>query len=344
MQIPLSLVPDYKSETAGYIIEKLNEKTIQYYDSIEQFCNFDLPQTKGQAEWNQTFLELYIFPLPFDAFKFKEFYSSNFFKNTAYRFYQNIEVNLADGKEPEINKQVAINLGFNSIYSSERSLIIRPLNEHNLIYKSTTAELFENGNFKFLIPLMEFNAENIPKKYSNSNTLNFLLDKYSPYETYDEYRHYTYPRNQNFEPSKISKRISSDFVKHIKFIDGAELILRILIIISQFKSILSDNDFNFQTKFGFRAKITDCWRKFVFFDDDDYLEKIKLYNIPLSPKSSIEIPKFTRGDLYVIDLSDDHVFFLISKFILEGIGLPDSQDINFGKIVTEALDWINKQQ
>jgi len=48
-----------------YIIEKLNEKASLYYASIERFCNFDLPKTKGQAEWDQAYLELYLFSLLF---------------------------------------------------------------------------------------------------------------------------------------------------------------------------------------------------------------------------------------------------------------------------------------
>ncbi|HXS37860.1 MAG TPA: ATP-binding protein [Flavipsychrobacter sp.] len=71
-----------------YIIEKLNEKTSSYYQSIEHFSNFKLTQTRGQSDWNQTYLELYLFPLPFDNFFFKQFSTSEFFKEVAIRFYQ----------------------------------------------------------------------------------------------------------------------------------------------------------------------------------------------------------------------------------------------------------------
>ena len=326
-----------------YIIEKLNEKTTDYYESIERFCNFDLAETKGQSDWNQTYLELYLFPTPFDNFEFKDFYSSQFFKNVASRFYQNIKVDFSE-EDPDNNFQAEINLGFNSIYSSEGSLIIRPINEHNLIYKSTTVELFENGNLKFLIPLVEFTTKNIPEAYVHSNTINYLLDKYSPFETVEQFESGFYPGSQDYQLPPITRRSSTDFVNHIKFIDGAELILRILIIVSKYKSILSDNEFDFNTEIGFRAKITDCWRKFIFFDDDNYLEKIKLYNIPLSPKNDIEIPEFRKGNAYTTDLSKEGAYFLISKFIMEGIGLPDSQDINYVKIITQALRKIRDQQ
>jgi hypothetical protein len=60
-----------------------------------------------------------------------------------------------------------------------------------------------------------------------------------------------------------------------------------------YKSALEVNNLNFQ-RIGFRAKITDCWRKFVFFDNDDYFDKLKLYNIPLFPKSEIEITNLKK--------------------------------------------------
>jgi hypothetical protein len=310
-----------------YVIEKLNEKTENYYKSIERFSKFNLPETKGQADWNQTYLELYLFPLPFNEFKFKNFYSSDFFRNVAVRFYQNAQFtfNSVEGKS------VSLNLGFNSIYSSERSIIIRPLSDNNLIYKSTTVELFDNGNLKFLIPLYEFNTHNIPEHYANSNTIEYLLNKYSPYDTF-------YDSDYIEVNKKTLRRSDTDFVNHVKFIDGHELILTIMIMVTKYKSILEDNDFDFKNEIGFRAKITDCWRKFVFFDNDDYLEKLKLYNIPLSPKSEIEIPEFKNGNNYVIDLSENYSFIDIARNIMEGIGLPDSQTIEYYEIINKAFE------
>lgn len=318
-----------------YIIEKLNEKTNDYYQAIQRFTVFDLPQTKGQSEWNQTYLELYLFPLPFGSFHFKEFYTSDFFQKVAARFYQNVEVDVKlDESETII---VPLNLGFNSIFSSERSLIIRPLNEKNLIYKSTTVELMENGNLKFLMPLYEFSSNNIPKHYEGSKTLKYLLNQYSPYETVEQFVGYPRIVRPELKLPSITRRKETDFVNHIKFIDGTELLLSMLVIISKYKAVLKDNDFDLSNEIGFRAKISDCWRKFVFFDSEDYLEKIKRYNIPLSPKRGIEIPEFRKGNGYKIALDNDYDYFQIAKFILEGIGLPDSHSMNFADILKNGF-------
>jgi hypothetical protein len=309
---------------------------------IEQFSTFNLPQTSEQSNWNQTYLELYLFPLPFDNFKFKNFYESDFFKQVALRFYQNLNLSFDNDN---LQSVISLNLGFNSIYSSSESLIIRPLSDNNLIYKSTTLELFENGNLKFLIPLNEFSTENIPQKYSKSKTIEYLLDKYSPNETVSQ--GLMMNRSSKIPYSSlptITRRKKNDSVNHIKFIDGVELISTILILISKYEAILNDNDFRMDTEIGFRARVTDCWRKFVFFDDDEYLEKLKLYNIPLSPKSKIEIPIFKNGISYKTNLSIGGSYLQIARFILEGIGLPDDDTIDFTKIVIKDFEFRNKEQ
>lgn len=326
-----------------YIIEKLNEKTENYYDSIERFSNFDLPETKGQGDWNQTYLELYLFPLPFNNFQFKEFYSSNFFKNIASRFYNGVTLNHTSD---ETENSIDLNLNFNSVYSSERSIIIRPLKESNLIYKSTTVELFDNGNLKFLIPIFEFKTDDIPSHYKNSKTIEYILDKYSPHQN-DDFD-YNYNAFEIKYPKPIKglnqSRTKTDFTNHIKFIDGHEIVLTMILITSIYRGILEDNDFDFTNDIGFRARITDCWRKFIFFDNDDYLEKLKLYNIPLTPKNEIEIPEFRKGHAYTVDLSEEYSFITLAKFIMEGIGLPDSDSIKFNEIIEKSIARFKKDK
>ena len=248
------------------------------------------------------------------------------------RFYQNVEsvFERKDGTKTELN----LNLGFNSIYSSQDSLIIRPLNDDNLIYKTTTAELFRNGGLKFLIPLGEFNINHVPKYYEGSEVINYLKDKYSPYETkiFNDYYGHLGNKGANYRERK-----DTNFVRHINMIDGAELIYCLLIVITKYRAILEDNEFDINSEIGFRARITDTWRKFVFFDNIDYLEKLKLYNLPLAPKKDLEVPSFIKGNYYEIDISEQYSFFHIARMILDAIGLPDSSTIQFADIINDSL-------
>ena len=318
-----------------YIIEKLSEKANEYYEAIERFCDMDYGETKGQSESNQSYLELYLFPLPYNEFRFKNFFTTDFFKQVAVRFYQNVDCVFQNEKSEDVC--IPLNLGFNSIYSSQNSLIIRPLKDENIIYKTTTAELFINGGLKFLIPLFEFDIKHIPKYYKDSDIIAYLQDKYSPYETKEQIDFYMH-KSLNQKPRQVTSRKETDFVNHIRMIDGAELIYDLMIILSKYRAILEDSEFDLRTEIGFRAKITDTWRKFVFFDDVDYLEKIKLFNLPIAPKNLVEVPRFIKGNYYTLDMCKETPFFTIAMSILDAIGLPDSSTIKFTDIINNGIN------
>jgi hypothetical protein len=319
-----------------YIIEKLTEKTNEYYESIERFCNIDYGETKGQSESNQSYLELYLFPLPFNDFHFEKFFSTDFFRQVAIKFYQSVEC-VFESQSGE-KKNIPLNLGFNSIYSSQNSLIVRPIKNENIIYKTTTAELFINGGLKFLIPLYEFDLSCVPKHYKDSPVIDYLRDKYSPNETVKKLNlRYSYED----EPAEITRRKETDFTRHIKMIDGAEFIYVLLIIISKYRAILEDSKFDLNSEIAYRARVTNTWRKFVFFDNSDYLEKIKLFNLPIVPKTELEVPRFIKGNYYKLDVGEQASFFSIARTILDAIGLPDASTIKFADIITDGLKKYN---
>ena len=111
-----------------------------------------------------------------------------------------------------------------------------------------------------------------------------------------------------------------------------------MIILSKYRAILEDSEFDLRTEIGFRAKITDTWRKFVFFDDVDYLEKIKLFNLPIAPKNLVEVPRFIKGNYYTLDMCKETPFFTIAMSILDAIGLPDSSTIKFTDIINNGIN------
>jgi len=314
-----------------YIIEKLQEKSKDYYKKIERFCEMDLGETKGQSDWNLSALELYLFPLPYDGFKFENFHTSDFFKSVPSSFYGKTTLTIEDQK-------AYLDLGFNSFYSSEDSYLIRDLHEKNLIYKTTTVEIFKNGNLKFWFPMSEFKIDNIPKNFKGSEIMEYLEEKYYPSEIIKEPLYNSglgIPNDDQY--IDVSRKRDTDFSNHVKMIDGFYIIISIFLIITQYRDLLKSNKFKMEDPIGFRIRIDECWRKFVIFDNADYLDKIKTYNIPLSPKNSLEIPEFVNGDYYTIDISDDYSFFTIAKFILEGIGLPDASSIKYFEILKDGI-------
>jgi hypothetical protein len=274
-----------------YILEKLKEKTDLYIQGIEDFCHIDLAETRGQADSDQPYLELYLYPIPFNGYYFTDFYESDFFEYLSSVFYDNsVTIN---------ENNLSLGMNFNSILCSNGSIIIRSLNKNNLIYKGMTVELFANGGLKFLCPLSTFSLNSVPKYYENSAIIDYLRNEYDAYST--------------------------DLETHMKMIDGTDIIYTIMILITKYQKILQH--FGCQLDLRYRAKLTGMWRKFVFIDSANYLEKIKLYNIPCSPKDEIEMPQFANGYSYEL-IKDDFSFLFLAKDILLGIGLPNAASVD----------------
>ncbi len=313
-----------------YILEKMHEKAKIYKDQIDRFCQIDYAETIGQGENDQAYLELYLFPVPYNDFFFEGFFESNFFNSVAEKFFNGMSFTLED--QGEIHK-TRLGLRFNSIYSSFDSLIIRPLNDDNLIYKGTTVELFRNGNLKLLVPLYQFNLKQIPSDYLESEVINYLLERFSPYEKGTEY-----PANtlHNFEPYESNNRRQSNFVDWFRLIDGHQMILVILFITKIYQSLLEENNYEKENKIGFRARISNCWRKIVFFDNQKFLSSIKKYNIPATPKNEIEIPNFRNGN-HLSFLQEQYVFIHMCEAIFEGIGIPRDQKIDYLDILKTSI-------
>lgn len=324
-----------------YIIEKLNEKTQAYIKSIEEFSQTnDYGQTKGQSDSNNSFLELYLFPKPFNNFLFKDFFKSSFFESVANHFYGdvNCEIDLGD------RQSIPLNIGFNSIYITNDSIIVRPLSENNLIYKGTSIELFRNGNLKLIRPLHDFGINDTPKYFENSDVIKYLWKKFvneeeeEVEENENDDFHFSYPYI-NYK----SQKQHNDFTNHIRFIDGGDIILFLMIIISQYEKILEENGYDMSQKIGFRARVNNTWRKFIFFDNEKYLQNIKKYNIPLIPKTDIELPKFEDGKSYNLILNEEiHPFITVAGIILNGIGLPDIMSLNYIELLINSLKRFNK--
>lgn len=316
-----------------YIIEKMNEKAQQYNASIEDFSQFELGETKGEADSNLSQLELFLFPKPFGYENFKDFHKTSFFEMVSECFFNGNEFSFELGEEKKV---IRITMGFNSIYTTNDSIVIRAINSKNMIFKTPTIELFRNGNLKATVPIFDFGPKNIPDHYENSLVLKYLLDKHFPEGDVPQYgRNYLSRIDPNLPP--IRQRVENDFSRHIRFIDGGSLVLSIMMIVTIYEKILQDGGFNMSIPLGMRTRITNVWRKFVFFEGKDYLDKIKRYNIPLIPKSELEIPAFKNGSNYEFRFDEGSLAFLISTFILHGIGIPDPEGISYKELIKSAV-------
>jgi hypothetical protein len=315
-----------------FILERLYDKKSEYINKIERFSTFELGETRGEDESEVPNVEFYLFPIPYNHFSFKAFNSSSFFNKVKDIFFRGITIDEADK-----NKSTTYGVGLNSIYTSQKSLIIRNITDENMIYKTKTVELFENGNLKFSSPIHEFTSNEIPFDYKDTEIMKYLKDKYHPHVEIDVPNPLAKNRFHSW-----SGRPETPFATNVRMIHGEDLLALIFYIYTTYSNLLIQSNFNTDNKIGMRIKINNCWRRFVVFDNKTYLDKIKEYNLPLNPKTEIEIPEFVNGDLYLIDIRDNKHFHHIPMILLRGIGLPDSQSLKYDEIFTMSMEKVRK--
>ena len=306
-----------------YIIQKLTEKADGYYDKINNFCRIDYHQSDIQHKTNQAFIELYLFPIPFGTFEFKDFDESIFFEKVVKIFGQGASIKFTNPENVEI-ASIGMNMNFNAFTTSSESIIVRSIREDTIMHKGMSIELFQNGNIKFHMPINEFDFKNTPDHYKNSPVIDFLKSKYPQ----TDYASIHFPREKK----------ESEFIANSKMLDGGALLMSIFILGEQIKTFFESSEFDLKkNQFGFRARVTGLWRKFIFFDDLTYLEKLKHFNIPISAKEEIAIPSTEKREYYTLNLSKQYQFLPLGIWILQGIGVPNLSSEEISKIFTHIL-------
>lgn len=64
----------------------------------------------------------------------------------------------------------------------------------------------------------------------------------------------------------------------------------------------------------------------------------------MSPKDDIEIPTFTNGDSYKICIDEVLSEIEIAKYIIEGIGIPDSASLDYEEILGNSLKRFSEKK
>ncbi len=271
---------DPVKETNSYIIRKLFERVDLHRGRIEVFSNNTFFMPEWQVKEKKCFLEAYFYALPFDAFKFSDFFSNNFFD----KFRRNFsEPFIYEPDKP--NKQVKIL--FNNFYTSYNSYILRhiPINISPIVI-NLTLELFENGNLKMFIPVPNIS----PSIHTN----------------------YEFCNNDFWETliRKIKQRT-------FKVIDGHKFFVLFATLFNQYRKFLKEN--GFQNFLKARYKLSQTFGTLVYFDDGGYVDSLQR-NPPICIKQEIEIPEFNNGNLIPIDIEQDSAEISIMNVIFRSLG------------------------
>lgn len=258
------------------------------------------------------------------------FFTPEFFDLVAENFFNGMHLTLNDGG---IEYKMGLGLKLNSIHTSFDSLIIRSLADERIGNKGTTIELFRNGNMKFLFPVYHFGLNDVPDEYQNSVLIDYLLDRFSPFE------HGTVFSSNKFklEEYPTYDRKTSHFVENIKMVDGHQLALVLTYITKAYEVLLTNNGYDKNNLIGYKAKVSNVWQRMVFLDSEWLLDAIKKYNVSVAPKDDVEFPNFSSGKYLAINLSEYEGIDVCLE-VFEAIGFPREKSFNFMEVLKTSIE------
>lgn len=270
-----------------YSLQKLFERSKEFNLQIEHFSKNPFIKSLDQYQ-DQCTLEAYFYIPSSYGFEFDHFYSEEFFEEIKKNFTTDVKL------MEEVDASMTFK--FDNFYSNSSSYILRYLEPYDPLHLGLTIELFSNGNMKLILPLNEINLidnEYIPSSYKDSDNLKEFINVLN----------------------------SQTDMQSLKIIDGFITFLIIMALFNQYCKLLRNN--NFKGILKTRLKVLNCNRTILYFDDEEYINFIKVNNLPISLKSVIEIPNFLNGDAMSFNLTyGTHALIFVK--MAESLGVPIS--------------------
>lgn len=137
-----------------YQFEKLLDKQKNLKKRVTSFMDNEF---FFDDNFNQPYLEFYVYVNNNENILFEDFYSKEFFEELKENFNSNVQ--LAD----EFNVFASTN--FDNAYSSVNSYILRHIHDNNPLHTGFTLELFQEGHLKLIFPFNVYTNISLNNKY-----------------------------------------------------------------------------------------------------------------------------------------------------------------------------------
>lgn len=236
-----------------YLFEKLLDRRKDFDLNFNSFAQNEWGISNEQFEWNQPYLEFYVYLDNQDKVISVNFFSEKFFDEVSKNFSVSVPLFDSDILSPTIH--------FDNHYTSIDSHILRYIddNSQKSVNLGTTLELFMEGHFKLFLPF---------------STLDINHLNYSVYQNSFLYKYL----------------ISDDEKNLLKFIDLANSLWTFTIILEQYKRLLRKYDMNYDMYILINFK--NIWRTTPFLDDKEFFNFIHENKLPINLKSEVSLPLY----------------------------------------------------
>lgn len=262
---------DPVAEANIYVLDRLYEKSEKLQNEIVRFCQREIVTSK--AEENNSYLEVFLMPYPLNQVEIKDFYETGYVEKLKQTMNESTKIVFSD------NVQMGLQIPFNQLAASWKSIVFRQANPGFLWCVNLTFELFSNGNAKIIIPFI------------------FLTNK-------DEHDSPAW--------NKLISAFDGEDLSLFYVIDGHKALSVFVTLVQKYVDILRSQ--NWQGDILVAYRLDNTWRNILFFDSEAFVNHLINFGVPICQRKSGWIPRLEKRSI-INEMPKDGIFQL-SQFAL----------------------------
>jgi hypothetical protein len=265
-------------------LDKLFNRREKLLRQIDAFCQCKFQVSTWQDEFKTSWLELYLFPLPFASHSIKGFREEQFMEKVQDVFLKKkitidkTTAEFAFGELPTL---------LNSLQTTNNGILLRQFLDAHVHNKTHSMEFLHNGNMRMFVPLDSYTLS-AAETENNSKSIQYLLDRFMPYHTVKGADYYVL--GTELQGDDRYERRKSDFDTYVKLLDGEHMVWALIHALTMYRQFLKLTELPENLDIGYRIRISDLWRKMIIHKHDNYAEQLEKYNVPVCQYNEIEIP------------------------------------------------------
>jgi len=270
-------------ENDRYTIDALYQKAQEFREELEGFRRLDLSFTVGEAD--VPFLQMFVNPVPFNRSFIDDFFSKDNLRELMSQFNAKyaLEEEISGGKVSSSG-----NIKLDSLTTHHGGISLRYLEGQNLAYNGMTLIIDVFGNFKLLVPLPNYQPpDELPERYL-----------------------------------KVLNRSQPESAASISLLSARQIVGAIFGAMTNYVTYIDNKHLNLEG-LEVKLRVTNCWRKSLYFDSDRFLAHVEEFGIPICMKSEQDFPS-DPIPLKIDELRAKPVteYLVIFSLVANALGVP----------------------
>lgn len=302
-------------EANRYAIDKLTQDGEKTRKAFGKFCEDERTFSKSEAE-NKNIGWLNIFIKPYLLSPIADLGGKKSMQSLLERSRTQFDIALT---YDEIN--MTGNLPFNSIYQTQKSVVMRQADPYYSAFQALTVEFFYDGRAKFHIPISFLNVYpdsiNEEDLKANGFTANAVVQFFQEISN-DDHQNAGFQFLRFFDAGALSgviTTLSTFYLDWLKYDNGLVTDLRIAL------------------------SVDGGWRAVPFFDDDEWVAYVREFGIPIGKTDTIVFPEDISTGLKIDANPKHNLGLMLSEATGLMFGFPfEYNQIAFGHYMQKRFN------